>query len=195
MGDRAAGEESGVGGRGRVGARHSFFVWHGPVTVISVHPLHDLGNETGQADGAQRLGGVGEGLLQRRLQCGHLLGEDLHLPRQHLHRLARDAELVAHRLRGDELVSRQAVPARAEQRAPRRTARRPPAVRVQAATSAWEQAAEKVHILDTEPFFVRADGSIRAFDSDGRALYYDQKHLSHLGVSEVKGAVRALFLK
>ena len=60
---------------------------------------------------------------------------------------------------------------------------------------AKEQVAEKVHILDTEPFFVRADGSIRAFDSDGRALYYDQKHLSHLGVSEVKGAVRALFLK
>ncbi|MDF1785915.1 MAG: acyltransferase family protein [Verrucomicrobiales bacterium] len=60
---------------------------------------------------------------------------------------------------------------------------------------AKEQVAEKVHILDTEPFFVRADGSIRAFDSDGRALYYDRKHLSHLGVSEVKGAVRALFLK
>ena len=43
-----------------------------------------------------------------------------------------------------------------------------------------------VRVVDTEPYFVRGDGSIIVFDR-GEQVYYDGKHLSAIGASRVGG--------
>jgi len=45
---------------------------------------------------------------------------------------------------------------------------------------------DRVIVIDIEPFFTAADGTIRFTDSDGHLLYFDDTHLSEFGAALVK---------